>query len=62
MKSETWEVVMYRNGQRVGAVSGMGKNRGTLDSAHSRSAAFHYARICRRDEKDNSVTYKAEQA
>ena len=47
MKITGYEVGRYQNGIFVCIVSGMGKNRGTWDSAHSRSAAYRHARKLR---------------
>lgn len=43
MTANRYNVVQYRNGQWDAIVSGMGKNRGTWDSDHSRSAAYRHA-------------------
>ena len=49
MKSTRYEVAKYSpDGAYLCAVAGMGRNRGTWDSDHSRSAAYHHARTLRR--------------
>lgn len=61
MKSNRFEVVRYTpSGEMAGVMSGMGRNAGTWDSEHSRSAAYRHARDCRRD--DPSFIYKVEHA
>ena len=42
-----YQVAQYQNGIFVCIVSGMGKNRNTWDSVHSRSAAYRHARKLR---------------
>lgn len=45
-----YQVVQYAaNGNFMSIISGMGKNRGTWDSDHSRSAAYRHAAQCRKD-------------
>lgn len=45
-----YEIIATRNdGAYVGAVAGMGKNRGTWDTTHSRSAAYRHLRSLRLD-------------
>lgn len=46
------------NGTFAGIVSGMGRNAGTWDSDHSRSAAYKHAADCRKD--DQQHTYHVE--
>ena len=38
-----YNVVQYKNGRWHSVMSGMGKNRGTWDADHSRSAAYRHA-------------------
>ena len=40
---EPFYVVAYKDGKFVGAISGLGCNRGTLDASHSKSAAEKHA-------------------
>lgn len=42
-----FQVARFQNGAFVCIVSGMGKNRGTWDSVHSRNAAYRHARQLR---------------
>ena len=42
-----YQVARYQSGHFVCIVSGLGKNRGTWDSVHSRSAAYRHARKLR---------------
>lgn len=58
-----FEVVQYRHGKRDGALSGMGKNKGTWDSDHSRSAAYYHAAALRRESwrAIAGLTYKVEE-
>ena len=44
------------DGAYLGAVAGMGRNRGTWGSDHSRSAAYRHARQCRQDDPTNRYT------
>lgn len=55
-----YEVICcYRDGSGIETVvSGMGKNRGTWDSDHGRSAAYRLAAQCRRGDPFNA--YKVE--
>lgn len=59
-----YEVIQYRHGKRDGIVSGMGKNRGTWDGDHSRSAAYRHAAALRRDPRRAAagLTYRVEEA
>ena len=49
-----------KTGEFVAIVSGMGRNRGTWDSDHSRSAAYRHARQCRQDDPANHYTVEPE--
>jgi putative IMPACT (imprinted ancient) family translation regulator len=49
MNATRYCVVQYRHGKFDGIMSGMGKNRGTLDSDHSRRSAQRHARMLRMD-------------
>jgi len=49
MNATRYCVVQYRNGAFDCILSGMGKNRGTLDSDHSRRSAQRHARMLRMD-------------
>ena len=58
-----YQVVQYRNGKVDAVMSGMGKNRGTLDSMHSRSAAYRHAASMRKEEwrKRAGLSYRVEE-
>ena len=43
----SYNVVEYKNGRLHCIISGMGKNRGTWDADHSRSAAYRHAAALR---------------
>lgn len=45
-------------GKWLGIISGMGKNRNTWDSSHSRSRAYYYCRKLRK--QDKMYAYKVE--
>ena len=47
MNATRYCVVQYRHGKFDGIMSGMGKNRGTLDSDHSRRSAYRHAAALR---------------
>lgn len=47
--STQYNIVQYRNGERDCILSGAGKNRGTWDAGHSRSAAYRIAAELRRE-------------
>ena len=47
-----------KDGKRSATMSGMGRNKGTWDHTHGRSAAYHYAAQCRKD--DPKHVYKVE--
>lgn len=55
-------VVQYRHGSFDSVMSGMGKNRGTWDADHSRSAAFRHAADLRRESwrVQAGLTYRVE--
>lgn len=55
-------VVQYRHGKFDAVMSGMGKNKNTLDIDHSRSAAYRHARGLRNEHwrKLAGLTYKVE--
>ena len=55
-----YEVGQYRNGLFEGVISGMGKNRGTWDTTHGRSAAYRHARELRAEQWRSlaGLTYK----
>ena len=55
-----WHVRIYENGAPKGVLSGAGRNRGTWDTEHSRSAAYRIAR--QMNAQRNGTTYKAEPA
>lgn len=64
-----FNVVMYRlqtnpHGARelafIGVVSGMGKNRNTWDSGHSRSAAYRHAKDLRKTCADAGMRFRVE--
>ena len=60
-----WCVVQYRHGVFDAVMSGMGKNRGTLDSDHSRRSAQRHAAALRADNvnqwrTDAGLTYRVE--
>ena len=57
-----YNVVEYKNGDWNAVVSGLGKNRGTWDSAHSRSSAYRLAKQLNEVEKDDTLLYKVEHA
>ena len=44
-----FQVARYQNGVFVCIVSGLGKNRGTWDSVHGRTAAYRHARKLREE-------------
>ena len=44
-----FNVIQYRNGVWDCILSGMGKNKGTWDSDHSRSAAYRHASDLRKE-------------
>ena len=54
-----YEVNRYKDGRFVGAMAGLGRNKGTWDSSHSRSAACHYARQLNRER--DGYTYRAQE-
>jgi len=55
-----YQVAQYRNGVFHAILSGMGRNRGTLDSRHGRSAAYRHARELRAEQWRSraGLTYK----
>jgi len=53
-RSESYCVVAYGGMQFVGVIAGMGSNRGTWDSSHSRRTAQRHARNLRRERPDQS--------
>jgi len=53
MNETRYHVVQYRHGRFDAIMSGMGKNRGTLDSDHSRRSAQRHARMLRMDNVNN---------
>ena len=55
-------VTQYRNGLFDSVLSGMGKNRGTLNSGHSRRAAFRHAAALRAEpwRARAGLTYRVE--
>ncbi len=55
-----YKVVEYQNGKFSAVISGMGKNKNTWDSCHSRSAGYRHAAILRKENPDK--TYKVEHA
>jgi hypothetical protein len=50
METKSYQVGQYRHGIFEAIVSGMGKNRGKLDSTHSRTAAYRHARALRSEQ------------
>jgi hypothetical protein len=59
-----YEVIQYRNGQWDAIMSGMGKNRGKLESQHSRRAAQRHAAALRAEpwRAIAGLSYKVEEA
>ena len=57
-----YHVVQYRRGAFDAVVSGMGRNRGTLDAAHSRRAAQRHAAALRREpwRAQTGLSYRVE--
>lgn len=57
-----YHVAQYRHGKFDGVMSGMGKNRGTLDAEHSRRAAQRHAQALRAEpwRAQAGLTYKVE--
>ena len=55
-------VVQYRHGAFDAVMSGMGKNRGTWDADHSRSAAYRHAAELRAEprRKLSGLSYRVE--
>lgn len=55
-------VVQYRNGKFDSVLSGMGKNKNTLDSTHSRSSAYYHKKELEKElwRKTSGLTYKVE--
>jgi len=51
-----YEVVEISDGQIVSTISGMGRNKGTWDTCHSRSAAYRHAKALK--EKYPERTFK----
>lgn len=50
--NQTYAVCKYStNGAFIGIVSGMGRNRGTWDSQHSKRTAQRYAALLRKEDK-----------
>lgn len=56
--STLWHVRIYNNGQPAGVLSGAGRNRGTWDATHSRTAAYRIARDM--NARHDGRQYKAE--
>ena len=55
-------VVQKRNGIFDGVLSGMGKNKNTLDSGHSRSSAYFHKKELEKEiwRKRSGLTYSVE--
>lgn len=55
-------VVQYRRGAFDAVITGMGKNRGTLDADHSRSAAYRHVAELRAEpwRKMSGLSYRVE--
>jgi hypothetical protein len=49
MEVKSYQVGQYRNGLFDCILSGMGKNRGTWDSTHSKTAAYRHAAQLRKE-------------
>lgn len=60
----TFHVVQYRNGRFDAVMSGMGRNRGTLDSEHSQRTAQRHARQLRAElwRARAGLSYRVERA
>ena len=63
-KMKEYIVVQYRHGKFDGVLSGMGKNKNTLDTTHSRSAAYFHKKELEKENwrKVSGLTYKVEPA
>ena len=57
--SDKYCVVQNRNGKFDKVLSGMGKNKNTLDSGHSRSAAYFHKKELEKEiwRKQSGLTY-----
>jgi hypothetical protein len=51
-----YHVEQFKVGRFVAVVAGLGRNRGTWDSSHSRSAAYRHARRLNRER--DGYTYR----
>lgn len=62
MNATEYCVVQYRKGKLDAVMSGMGKNRGTLDAGHSRRAAQRHAAELRREpwRESAGLSYRVE--
>ena len=58
----THHVVQYRNNKFDAVMSGMGRNRGTLDSAHTQRTAQRHAQELRNESwrKTAGLSYRVE--
>ena len=52
-----YEVNRYKDGRFVGTMAGLGRNKGTWDSSHSKSAAYRHAREL--NQERDGYTYRA---
>lgn len=59
-----FNVVQYRNGKFDSVLSGMGKNKNTLDSTHSRSSAYYHKKELEKElwRKQSGLSYKVERS
>ena len=55
-----YAVYKYVSGVRHGAVSGMGRNKGTWGYMHSKKTAQKWAKRCQETEESSYVEYKVE--
>lgn len=61
MSVKNWHVVKYQNGKFVGIVSGLGINKNTWDSDHTKRTAKKWAeKLTTPKELANHIVYVAE--
>ena len=58
--NNTFYVVQYVNGQFVGVISGLGRNKGKWEASHSRHTANKYAKQLNKENTAECVIYKVE--
>lgn len=61
MRTKRFTVVEYHDGEFYGVVAGLGRNAGTWDADHSRSAAYRHCKALNAAKRSPTLLYVVEE-